>query len=78
MDQAAYSIGVFNSHCERSTLICNLSHKVVLELGPGDSISTAIIAASYGASSTLIDSGNFASKDLTPYLQLESLSAISI
>lgn len=41
---------------------------VVLELGPGDSLYTALIARAFGASrSILLDSGDFASRDLEGY-----------
>jgi SAM-dependent methyltransferase len=70
MDQSAYVLEVFNSHCERSGLAGNLSGRVILELGPGDSIATALIAASYGAYAVLVDSGEYASRDLGFYRSL--------
>ena len=38
--------------------------KVILEIGPGDSVATAIVAACYGARAILIDAGPFAKTDL--------------
>lgn len=43
----------------------------VLELGPGDSLSTAVIAKSLGASRTwLVDAGPFATTDMSAYAAL--------
>ena len=47
------------------------SKLTILELGPGDSIATAIIGFAYGASATyLVDIGNFTTKDLNFYIKL--------
>jgi hypothetical protein len=70
MDQSAYVIGVFNTHCERAGLKGDLKDRVILELGPGDSIATAIVAASHGATAILVDSGKFASEDVNLYKSL--------
>jgi SAM-dependent methyltransferase len=67
MDNSTYVIGVFNSHCERAGLKGELKDRVILELGPGDSIATAIVAASHGAKAILIDSGKYASQDVNLY-----------
>jgi len=69
MDQPAYADGVFTSHWKR----CGgpeLRGTTVLELGPGDSIATAILAAAHGARAVLVDSGDYASQDLQVYLDL--------
>lgn len=43
----------------------------VLELGPGDSLFTAVIAKAFGASHTwLVDAGSFATRDIDAYLRL--------
>jgi SAM-dependent methyltransferase len=43
----------------------------VLELGPGDSLFTSVIAKALGASHTwLVDAGSFAARDLETYLRL--------
>lgn len=43
----------------------------VLELGPGDSLFTAVIANSFGASRTwLVDAGSFATTDMNAYAAL--------
>ena len=46
--------------------------KHILELGPGDSVGSAIVAASFGASITLLDSGYFAKSNITFYRKLSS------
>jgi predicted SAM-dependent methyltransferase len=67
MAQASYGFDVFNNHVSRAGLKGKLNGKVVLELGPGDSIATAIIAASYGAKAILVDVGRFATTDMSRY-----------
>ena len=47
MDVSNYAIEIFKSHLNKSNINC-LNNKVILEIGPGDSIATAIIAHSYG------------------------------
>ena len=64
-----YAFNVFKKHVEKAKLE-NLDNKFVCELGPGDSLATALIAYSYGARSILIDAGNFAASDLTFYRNL--------
>ena len=66
MDDMNYSYRVFSEHMEKSKAH-PLAGKVLIEIGPGDGLSTAVIAASYGASSVLIDEGDFVAKD-TNYL----------
>ena len=70
MDQSAYVISVFNAHGEWVGLKSHLKNRVILELGPGDSIATAIVAACYGAKTILIDSGEYISKDIDFYISL--------
>lgn len=71
MDTSEYAIRIFHSHVERSGLKNHLSGKTVLELGPGDSISSAIIAAAYGARAIIVDAGRFVRNETAPYLDLE-------
>lgn len=70
MDTSDYAIRVFHNHVESSGLKSSLSDKTVLELGPGDSISTAIIAAAYGAHAIIVDAGRFVREDPLPYFDL--------
>ena len=67
MAQPSYAFDVFNNHISRAGLKGKLHGKVVLEIGPGDSIATAIIAASYGAKAILVDVGRFATNDMSRY-----------
>ena len=67
MAKASYGFDVFNNHVSRAGLKGKLHGKVVLEMGPGDSIATAIIAASYGAKAILVDVGRFATNDMSIY-----------
>ena len=70
MDNFGYAVRVFKQHIERGYSIDSLKGKVVLEIGPGDSVATAIIASAYGARAVLIDVAPFASKDLSFYYGL--------
>jgi hypothetical protein len=70
MDTANYSLGVFAAHTECAGLRGKLAGKTVLELGPGDSIATALIAKAYGARAVLLDAGAYATRDLSVYKHL--------
>lgn len=70
MDQCGYLKGVFEAHLSQVGLEGSLEGKTVLELGPGDSIGTALVAASYGANSILLDAGEFAVRGVGFYQQL--------
>jgi hypothetical protein len=68
MKNAEYAIRSFTQHLSELGLDpADLTGKVFLELGPGDSVATAIIAAAYGARADLIDVGAFASRDISIY-----------
>ena len=62
MGKGQYAWNVFNKHILNEGRIKreSLEGKTLLELGPGDSISTAIIAGSLGMKSTLLDVGRYA------------------
>lgn len=71
MDDPDYAQRVFLSHFERSAFARKQLGFVGLELGPGDSVMSAVIAAAYGAVTYhLIDAGRFASTDPAPYLKM--------
>jgi hypothetical protein len=73
MDDPKYAISVFNKHFPDKNEIPN-SPFVFLEIGPGDSLFSGIIASHKGASkSYLIDSGVYVSKDIRKYLELIEL-----
>jgi len=69
MKDSNYSLGVFNSHLEYSGF--KPKDSVILEIGPGDSVSIGIIAWSMGAQkSYLLDNGNYATQDINVYKEL--------
>jgi Methyltransferase domain len=73
MDDAEYALGVFQRHFKESSL-SGTTGFVALELGPGDSVGSAMIASAYGATrSYLIDIGRFAREDMAPYRALADL-----
>lgn len=64
-----YSLQVFTLHLKNSNF--DPKNSIILEIGPGDSISTGIIAWSMDAKkSILIDNGNYAIKDIKEYKKL--------
>ena len=71
MDTAEYALEVFRTHTQKAGFAGALDGKVLLELGPGDSIATAIIAAAHGARALLVDSGRFVRRDMAPLVELE-------
>ncbi len=70
MDNSEYAIGVFNSHLKCAAIDNNLSGKVILEIGSGDTVSTALIARAYGGKAILVDAGDFADKKIITYQSL--------
>ncbi len=71
MDDVSYPIGVVRSHVKRAGLD-SLRHIRVLELGPGNSIATAVIVAAHGGTAILVDAGDFATRDLDFYRRLST------
>lgn len=79
MDQPGYLTGVFDTHVARTGFGGNLAGKTILELGPGDSVGTALVATSHGAKAILLDTGAFAATDVEVYKKLASeLSSIGL
>jgi hypothetical protein len=70
MNDLRYSLDVFESHAARAALAGELAEKTILELGPGDSIASAVIAFAHGARAVLVDVGAFADRDPNSYLPL--------
>lgn len=70
MDSWNYALGVFDAHLNRVGRNGDLSGQVVLEIGPGDSVATAIIARARGARAILVDAGRFAKANLDGYRAL--------
>lgn len=68
MDSPAYALQVIQKHLQQSNLAQAGSGFVALELGPGDSVGSALIAHALGASRCyLVDAGEFAIKDMQAY-----------
>lgn len=70
MDKADYALKVFKTHISHANIKDKLCNKTLLELGPGDSIASAIIAKAYGAKIILVDTGNFADANIDIYQPL--------
>lgn len=71
MDTAAYALNVFDAHVKRAGLDkADLKGMTILEMGPGDSVATAVIAYAHGASAILVDSGAWAKNAPEAYLAL--------
>ena len=70
MESPDYALAVCRQHFGAANL-CGRTDFTALELGPGDSLVSALIARAYGARRTyLVDVGPFASKNLGPYRTL--------
>jgi len=71
-----YALGVFRSHFDRAEFPAKRGAFTCLELGPGDSLLSAPIAHVFGAQCCyLVDSGNFASREMAPFHKLLDLLA---
>jgi len=72
MDSPAYALNVFEAHASQAVLRYGSLHGMtILEMGPGDSVATAIISKCYGARAILVDVGHFAEYgDFRHYLAL--------
>jgi SAM-dependent methyltransferase len=68
MDNPGYAMKVFQRHFDAAAPPRPFT---ALELGPGDSLASALIAAAYGAARIiLVDAGDFAKKDPRVYHQI--------
>jgi SAM-dependent methyltransferase len=68
MDSKDYAINVFRVHHQRAVERGLGRSFVALEIGPGDSVASAILAMGAGASEViLVDSGPFAVRDMSLY-----------
>ncbi|MEJ2032477.1 MAG: class I SAM-dependent methyltransferase [Deltaproteobacteria bacterium] len=71
MDSVEYPIKIFRLHAERAYPSGVPAGLVLLELGPGDSVASALLGYAYGASRIyLVDVGAFASRDVMFYRTL--------
>jgi hypothetical protein len=76
MERAEYAYQVFRKHYEASEFARKQDGFVALEIGPGDGLLSAVIAASFGASKCyLVDTGYYAGSDLAPYREITELLA---
>ncbi len=68
MDEAAHALSIFNLHKKAAYPGGPPAGISVLELGPGDSLATALIAKAYGAGSVyLCDVDHYATDDIEKY-----------
>lgn len=76
MDRPEYALKGFSEHLKRSGLDAAAPGFACLELGPGDSLYSALVAKSFGAVRTyLIDVGPFAEKGVARYRQMAAYLA---
>jgi hypothetical protein len=74
MAQSAYAYGVFRQHFDASRFPRKTGGFVALEIGPGDGLLSAVLAAACGAAqSYLVDTGSYATTDVTPYHEVAQL-----
>lgn len=76
----SYAHSVFLRHFSRAAFARKSGGYVALELGPGDSCASAIIAFAHGARTTwLVDSGPYAEPSTAPYLRMaDELSTVGL
>ncbi|VEP13240.1 hypothetical protein H1P_190039 [Hyella patelloides LEGE 07179] len=73
MSQPDKAYQIFQRHFERVNYLSDYSDFTILELGPGASLFSAILARAFGVKSTyLVDVENCATEELQPYLDLIS------
>lgn len=71
MDSIGYSVNIFELHLNRAFPDGLPPDAVILELGPGDSLASAVLGYANGASLTyLVDVGEFARRDIIFYQNL--------
>lgn len=71
MDRPAYALKIFDLHVRRAFPDGRLNGKTVLEIGPGDSLASAVAARAAGAVETLlIDAGPYASREVGLYRRM--------
>lgn len=72
MHKPKYAFDVFQSHFDRSDFGRKNQSFVGLEIGPGDSLLSAMVATAHGASAYyLIDAGPYATRDLAVYHSMQ-------
>ncbi len=74
MAHPAYAYGIFRQHFDASVFPRKAAGFVALEIGPGDSLLSAVVAAAFGAAKCyLVDTGNYAITDVAPYQEVAHL-----
>jgi hypothetical protein len=73
MERPEYALRIFRRHFDAAGLAGKADEFVGLELGPGDSLCSALIAKTFGGSRTfLVDVESCASTDLRVYRRMEA------
>src|ERR1700733_1910224 len=73
MENAGYAIGVFHRHFQNALFARKDKPFVALELGPGQSVSSMLIARAYGACATYeVDITRFVTNNIEQYRVLEN------
>ena len=72
MNSVDYAINVFISRIEIICPLQNLTGKKLLELGPGDSLASAVLGSTFGSEVVLVDVSSYASCDTNFYIDLTS------
>ncbi len=68
MERPEYAYQVFRRHFDRAGAHFDIENFVALELGPGDTLYSALIARAFGAANIhLVDDGDFATRNLDRY-----------
>ena len=68
MAKPQYAYGVFKQHFDRAALPRRSGGFVGMEIGPGDSLFSALVAYAFGATEVyLADAGDYARRDLESY-----------
>jgi SAM-dependent methyltransferase len=71
MDRPEYVFQVFQRHFAGTHFMRRGIPFTALELGPGDTLSSALVACAFGASRCyLVDTGEFARSDVAPYRRM--------
>lgn len=71
MEQPQYALRVFTTHFNRVNFANKNTEFHALEIGPGDTLFSAMIARAHGASCCwLVDVAKFARRDIAPYKKM--------
>ena len=71
MDGAKYVDRIVSSHVRGSKILLAKKQKLtIVEIGPGDSVASALIFSSYNAQTFLIDTGEYSIKDINVYKKI--------